>query len=106
MCESADISPTLQEGLVHFFLDRKAGAVLGTECLMTVNFAHAFSEFILRQVISGAQVAFALREARREFLRRRNPLGLAYSLYGSGTLQFLPGRFSDKAQKQTANEVL
>ena len=32
----------------------------------------------------------ALRTARRVFLDRKNPLGLAYTLFGSGTLRFCP----------------
>jgi elongation factor Tu len=93
MCESAEITPRLQENFVSLFLGLKARAVLGTECPMTVNFAHPFSEIFLREVFKGSSLADALRTARRTFLDLRNPLGLAYTLYGSGTLCFLPPRF-------------
>jgi hypothetical protein len=92
MCESAEILPFLQENFVSLFLDKKARAVLGTECPMTVNFAHPFSRIFLWELFRGEPLANALRTARRQFLDRKNPLGLAYTLYGSGTLRFLPSR--------------
>jgi len=95
MCESAEMVPLLNENFVSLFLKLGARAVLGTECTMTVSFAHPFSRVFLGEVLRGAQLADALRVARRSFLDNKNPLGLAYTLFGSGTMRFLPPRFTD-----------
>ena len=84
-CESALLSPVLAESFVYFFLSRGAGAVIGTECPMTIEFAHPLAERVLTSLLSGRPVGEALLEARRHFLGLRNPLGLAYTLYGSAT---------------------
>jgi len=84
-CESALLSPVLTDSLVYFFLSRGAGAVIGTECPMTVEFAHPMAERALTSLLCGRPVGEALLEARRHFLGLRNPLGLAYTLYGSAT---------------------
>jgi hypothetical protein len=58
---------------------------------MTVNFAHPFGGALLEGVLGGATVARALLDARRRFLQQaRNPLGLAYSLYGTASVSFAP----------------
>ena len=44
MCESAQVTPSLSDSFVQFFLDRGAPCVIGTECPMTVTFAHPFAE--------------------------------------------------------------
>jgi hypothetical protein len=90
MCESAEMIPLLSESLVSLFLKLGAPAVLGTECTMTISFAHPFSQVYLRLLLSGVPLAYALRTARQHFLDKNNPLGLAYTLFGSGTLSFLP----------------
>ena len=90
MCESAQRSPLLSESFIHFFLDRGASAVLGTECPMTVEFAHPFSKAFLHGLLRGEEVGEALLNTRRLFLERNNPLGLAYTLYGKDTLAFNP----------------
>jgi hypothetical protein len=98
MCESAEIVPLLTENFVSLFLKLGARAVLGTECTMTVHFAHPFSRVLLGDVLRGQSLANALRSARQYFLDNKNPLGLAYTLFGSGTLQFLPPRLPVKSQ--------
>ncbi len=90
MCESAQVTPSLSESFFHFFLSRGASAVIGTECPMTVEFAHPFAEKFLADLLSGQPVGEALREARRHFLSKKNPLGLAYTLFGRATLDFEP----------------
>ncbi|MDR6508073.1 HEAT repeat domain-containing protein [Arthrobacter oryzae] len=82
-CESARLTPALnRESFATFFVTRGAAAFLGTECTMTIVFAHAFARSVLQRLVNGASVGTALFAARKEFMRRRNPLGLAYSLYG------------------------
>jgi CHAT domain len=91
MCESAQMTPSLSEGLVDFFLDRGARAVIGTECPMTIYFAHPFAERVLSQLLRGDTVGKAMLDARRHFVERaNNVLGFAYSLYGTAALSFAP----------------
>lgn len=90
MCESAQLTPSLQESFIHFFLDRGARAVLGTECSMRPLFAHQFAQKILESLVFGDTIGEALLNARKEFASRGNPLGLAYTLFGSLTIRFNP----------------
>jgi hypothetical protein len=90
MCESAQLVPSLSESFIHFFLTRGAAAVIGTECPMTIAFAHPFGEVLLNGLLRGEDVGDALRSARQALLGLQNPLGLAYTLYGSATARFKP----------------
>ena len=92
MCESAPAVPLFKENFVNLFLGLGARAVLGTECTMTVHFAHPFSNHFLMELLRGSPLAVALRSARQHFLEAQNPLGLAYTLYGSGAVRYLPPR--------------
>ena len=82
MCQSADLVPSISTGLVRLFLKRDASAVVGTESPMTGVFADAFARRVLDALLSGDNIGTALWKARRHFLSERNPLGLAYTLYG------------------------
>jgi hypothetical protein len=84
MCQSADLFPSISSGLVRVFLDHNASAVVGTESPMTAVFASAFAEVVLDALFGGDDIGTALWKARRHFLgnEMRNPLGLAYTLYG------------------------
>ena len=83
MCQSADLVPSMSSGLVHLFLDHNASAVVGTESPMTGVFADAFARMVLDQLFAGDNIGTSLWKARRHFLTKgRNPLGLAYTLYG------------------------
>jgi hypothetical protein len=93
MCESAQITPSLSHGFIDFFLNRKARAVIGTECMMTVEFAHPFAKSVLEGLLSGDPLGQVMLDARREFIKQKNPLGLAYTLFGSAMLCFKPPRF-------------
>jgi hypothetical protein len=85
------VTPSLSDSFVGFFLDRGARAVIGTECPMTVEFAHPFARHLLESLLGGATAGRALLDARRHFLNEaRNPLGLAYSLYGTASASFAP----------------
>ena len=90
MCESAQLVPSLRESFIDFFLNRGAAAVIGTECPITIAFAHPFAEVLLSGLLHGDDVGEALRSARRALLDLRNPLGLAYTLYGLATTRFKP----------------
>jgi hypothetical protein len=82
MCQSADLVPSMSSGLVRLFLKRDASAVVGTESPMTGLFADAFARKVLDSLLGGDNIGTALWKARRHFLSERNPLGLAYTLYG------------------------
>jgi len=83
MCQSADLIPSISSGFARVFLDHNASAVIGTESPMTAVFANAFGEAVLDGMFSGEDVGTSLWKARRRFLNEvRNPLGLAYTLYG------------------------
>lgn len=101
MCQSADLLPTMSRGLVRVFLDHNASAVIGTECLMTAIFAHAFSDAIFEGLFGGEDIGTALWNARRRFLGNdmRNPLGLAYTLYGRGTARLSDGPIVDAPEE-------
>lgn len=76
-------SLTSNRGLVHLFLDHNASAVIGTESPMTGVFADAFARKVFDALFAGDNIGTALWKARRHFLLEgRNPLGLAYTLYG------------------------
>ncbi|HEU0301567.1 MAG TPA: HU family DNA-binding protein [Longimicrobium sp.] len=87
MCQSAELLPSMSSGLVRVFLDRNASAIIGTESPMTAVFANAFAEVVFDALFGGDDVGTALWKARRHFLQgeMRNPLGLAYTLYGRAT---------------------
>ncbi len=93
MCESAQVTPSLSESFIHFFLTHGANGVIGTECPMTVEFAHPFAEMLLNEILAGREVGVALLNARRHFMELKNPLGLAYTLFGSATVSFEPPMF-------------
>lgn len=90
MCQSAQVMPGLADSFVTFFLERNARSVLGTECPMTTVFAHPFSERVLKEFFAGQTLGDSLRIARRHFMDQRNPLGLAYSLFGTATVRYEP----------------
>jgi hypothetical protein len=89
MCHSADLVPSMTSGLVNIFLERDASAVLGTECVMTSVFAHEFAQQIFNDLFAHRDVGTALWNARRHFIDHRNPLGLAYTLYGRATVRLV-----------------
>ncbi len=90
MCESAQVTPSLSDSFIDFFLDRGARGVIGTECSMTIEFANVFSESLLTGLLAGETIGTALLNARRKFIALRNPLGLAYTLFGSAAASFAP----------------
>jgi hypothetical protein len=92
MCQSADLLPSNSSGLVRIFLNHNASAVVGTEGQMTSTFANPFAEEIFNALFRGDDIGTSLWKARRHFLNRmRNPLGLAYTLYGSAVARLGTG---------------
>lgn len=91
MCHSAALLPSMTSGLVRTFLDHEAAAVIGTEGMMTALFASEFATEVLDSLVCGQDVGTALLMARRKFLENRNPLGLAYTLYGRASAKLGAG---------------
>src|ERR1035437_9517160 len=83
MCESAQVTPSLSESFIDCFLNRGARAVLGTECPMRPVYADYFGRELIQALLQGDSVGVALLNIRRESARRKNPLGLAYNVFGS-----------------------
>jgi tetratricopeptide (TPR) repeat protein len=100
MCESAQLTPSLRESFIHFFLDRGAVAVVGTECSMCPLFAHHFAKELLAGLLAGETLGNVMVETRKKFLGQRNPLGLAYTLFGSPTARFDPALVVRTAEAQ------
>ena len=94
MCESAQMLPGFSESFPSLFLTAGARTVVGTECIMTIAFAHPFAKEVLDRIFSGMDVGDALLAARRYFVQNQNPLGLAYALFGSAKVGFPPPRLA------------
>ena len=65
---------------------RGAGAsgVVGTECPVPELFAETYARLLLPRIFRGEALGPAMLGVRRELLRRRkNPLGLIYTLYAA-----------------------
>jgi hypothetical protein len=83
MCESAQVTPSLSMSFIHFFMTRGARAVTGTECPMRPAYADYVGREMMRSLLQGDSVGTALRNIRLESVRRKNPLGFAYNIFGS-----------------------
>jgi len=90
LCQSAEIAAGQSSGLVRTLLNRGASCVLGTEAEMTAVFASQFAEDVFEQVFAGQSLGQAVVLARLAGIKRGNPLGLAYSLYGRGDMRLGP----------------
>ena len=91
MCEGGQITPSLSDGFVPFFLEQQASAVIATECSMTTAYAHPFAEVVFRGLVGGKSLGEAMLAARRQFVEDddlKAVLGLAYALYGLSTLRY------------------
>ena len=88
MCESAQVFPTISEGLIDTFLKRGARTVIGTEMPMLPHFADLFSRRFFERFLycgdggAAPDAGVVLLELRRTFLSQKNPLGFAYTLFG------------------------
>ena len=89
MCESAQVFPSMDKGLVDTFLKKGARGVIGTEIPMIDSFADLFSreffdKFFYEQdeAKNPVSVGKILFDLRRKFLGMGNPLGFTYTFYG------------------------
>lgn len=90
MCESAQVTPSLSFSFIHFFLTRGARAVVGTECSMRPLYADYVGRQMIQALLQGDSVGTALLSIRQESVRRKNPLGLAYNVFGSVNARIEP----------------
>jgi len=90
-CGSSTVDPTSSLSFPELFLANENRGVLGTEVAVRDGLAARFSqEFYRALLLRGATVGDAARHARTQLLRaHRNPLGLAYVIYGNTELKVL-----------------
>jgi hypothetical protein len=90
MCDSAQMTPSLSHSFIDFFLIRGARAVIGTECSMRPVFADFAGRELLQSLFRAEPIGEALRSLRLAAARRRNLLGLAYTLFGTADAALKP----------------
>ncbi|GLH99804.1 hypothetical protein [Phytohabitans aurantiacus] len=81
-CRTAAFRPdALSPFLRKLVQDRMAGALLGTEISVWEQLATEVGAKFLHAFLDGQTAGAALLKIRQDLLARRNPLGLAYTLY-------------------------
>lgn len=86
-CSTGSYGPESFVSLIDDF--RKAGAsgVIGTECAVPELIAEGYAAELFPRLFRGERVGQAMLEVRLEFLlKKKNPLGLVYSLYASNEI--------------------
>jgi hypothetical protein len=91
-CGSATQSPVHDFGLVSFFFDHGAQALIGTECKIPVIFGDVFGAALLEALtMPGQSFGSAIRTTRRLLIERdHNPLGMLYALLGRADMCLVP----------------
>lgn len=87
-CQSIALHTQLISPFLDKFFGLGASAVVGTEVSVFTELAAEFATELLRRLTAGEPLGMALLRVRRRMLGRGNPLGLAYSVYGSAALHF------------------
>lgn len=88
-CESLALEAVRITPFLDAFLGLGASGVIGTEVKVFTELGAAFATRLLARMITGRQpLGAALLAVRREMLGEGNPMGLAYSAYGSAALTF------------------
>jgi hypothetical protein len=90
MCESAEVTPALSTSFVDYFMAHKAIAVIGTETAAPPGFADEISRRTLRAFLSGKPLGSSLLDARKAGLAEGDYFGLAYTLFGAGSVRIEP----------------
>ena len=89
-CRTAAFSPdALSPFITKLVADRHAGALIGTEIAVWDQLARFVGYELLRRLLDGEAIGTALLGIRRQLLTNRNPLGLAYTLYGVADLRMI-----------------
>jgi len=90
-CSSAGLTPERLLDLINTFFLYGAGGAVGTEISIFVDFATVFAETMFKSYAAGESLAQALRLARVDGLRHRNPMGFAYAGYGLHDMRIVHG---------------
>ena len=86
-CRTGAFSPDALSAFVRRFVqDGQAGAVIATEVSVWEDLAVRFGKRFMRSFLAGVPAGEAVRQARLALLADRDPLGLAYTLYGPADL--------------------
>jgi len=98
-CASAAQSPLSDIGLISFFFQRGAQALIGSECKVPVIFGDVFGTALLEALlVQGQSVGAAIRDTRRMLIERdANPLGMIYSLLGRADMRLVAAHSSTVA---------
>jgi hypothetical protein len=83
-CATGDYGPESYVSLIDDFRAAGASGVVGTECPVPELFAEAYAAALFPRLFRGEPLGQAMLTVRLEFLRyKKNPLGLAYTLYAA-----------------------
>jgi hypothetical protein len=89
-CRTAGFRPDALSSFIRQFVGyRWAGAFLGTEIRVFEPLAAEVGLQFLTRMLEGERAGDALGAVRRDLLRRKNPLGLVYTLYADADFQFV-----------------
>lgn len=103
-CRTAAFRPdALSKFIAEFVYAREAGGILATEIPIFEELATEVGIRFVRDFLDGKSAGRALLLIRRDLLRRRNPLGLAYMLYA--TMDFHLGGDGPGRRTLTENVV-
>lgn len=80
-----------------------ASAVIGTEIPVHSRLAEHVGHRVLEQLTRGLPLGDVFLQVRRELLRQRNPLGLAYAFYGNALLHLCPGQGCTVCRRSAPN---
>jgi hypothetical protein len=83
ICDSAQVTPALKQSFIDFFLRRRACAVVGTECSVRPIFADFVGRELLPELLRGKPIGEALLRTRQKAAKRKNLMGLGYTLFGA-----------------------
>ena len=87
-CGSLGYSPSALSPFITTLVDdNQAAGVIGTEIIVWEYLATEMARLFLERFLGGESAGEALLYARRALLAKKNPLGLAYTLYSSGDLK-------------------
>jgi hypothetical protein len=88
-CRTSETDPGYFCTLARHFLNDGARALIATECEVPDRFAADFAEWLYERFLRGKPLGESLYCARRHFwLKKDNPLGLLYSLFGAPSVRF------------------
>jgi hypothetical protein len=90
-CHTTGLEPEQAFEFVSAFVTgAHAAGVIGTEITVFEPLARAFAEDCLRRFLGGAELGWAVRDARLALLKASNPLGLVYLPYALPSLRLVP----------------